>query len=539
MDRAFKDLASFLGARTRVLATLLAALLVFNGLVGVSRALSPEAAPATFAADDKLPPGAEQLADGRVRLADGTIVSPGAAKRLLDKTITPSKGPKVTPTKGQGVITQNVMGVTDTEIKIVYYWKEDRTKASPFLQGSAAEGANLDEALAFREYLKFINKHANDGTRFMGIPINLHGRKLVGQVIEVGNGDFSYAANAEKIAEEIKPFAALASHGGLSAYICPRLAQTGIFNLSTYDVGGRNGTLAQRTNGFCLGQGLPWERQVDLSIAFLKAHKTTSYGLQQQQRVYGVIYSEYPGMDYAAPKMIDKMRAAGVPIPANGVAKIPADLATSQTQARTIIDRMRKAGVNTLIMPEGNSPLNFTHAAEANGWDPDYFVWPCSGQDSSGMVRLFNAKQWEGAEGLSCYDPHFDSDAANDDTSRRTEWFKQYQEVHGTGSEPPAPAPLVYSSMAQLLAGITFAGRNLNTTTFNRSLDLVKGFRYDAINGISTDSRFFKVNIGTADRAFVADVGHVRWSGTASRPGGVVGRYLFLTEKRYGSTSAL
>jgi hypothetical protein len=533
VDRTLKDLTSFLSARTRVLATLVAATLVFNALAGVSRALEPGPERASFATDNNLPEGAEVLPDGRIRLKDGTIVSQKQARKLIDSGLaTPTKIPTITKSKAPTHIAQKVLGVTDTEIKIVYYWKEERTKASPALSGTAAEGANLDEALAFREYVKFINKHANDGTTFMGVPINLHGRKLVGEVVEVGSGDFSYAQNAERIAVEKKPFAAIASHGGISAYICPRLAQAGIFNLSTYDVGGKGGTLIDRTNGYCVGAGLSWERQVDVTMDYLKVHKSTTYGLTGDKRVYGVIYSEYPGMDYAAPKMIDKLRAAGIPIPADGVAKIPADLATSQTQARLIIDKMRKAGVNTLIMPEGNSPLNFTHASQANGWDPDYYVWPCSGQDSSGMVRLFNAAQWEGAEGLSCYDPHWDSDAANDDTSRRTEWFKQYQEMHGTGSEPPAPAPLVYSSMAQLLAGITFAGRDLNPLNFNRGLDLVKDFRYDAIAGKTTDPRYVMLRIGTPDRSFIGDVGHVRWSGSTQRAGGLAGKYLFLEDRR-------
>lgn len=536
MDQRLTSLTKFLAARSRVLATLIAASMLFNGLVVIGRAVRPDATTQATAPEGSLglPKGAVRLKDGSIRLADGTIVSTSQARKLAggDTKVIRKDGKKT----GVPGVVKKVMGVTDTEIKIVYYWKEERTKASPALSGTAAEGANLDEALAFREYVKFINKHANDGTRFMGIPINLHGRKLVGEVVEVGSGDFSYAQNAEKIAVEKKPFAAIASHGGISAYICPRLAQAGIFNLSTYDVGGKGGTLIERTNGYCVGAGLAWERQIDLTIAYLTKHKTTTYGLTSDKRAYGVIYSEYPGMDYAAPKMIDKLRAAGIPIAE--VAKIPADLATSQTQARTIIDKMKKAGVNTLIMPEGNTPLNFTHAAQANGWDPDYYVWPCSGQDSAGMVRLFNAAQWEGAEGLSCYDEHFDSDAANDDVSRKTEWFAQYQEMHGTESEPPAPAPLVYSSMAQLLAGITYAGRALTPLTFNRGLNLTKDFRYDGIKGVTTDRTKVLLRIGTADRSFIGDVGHVRWSATAERPGGVAGKYLFLEDKRYGSASA-
>ena len=300
-------------------------------------------------------------------------------------------------------------GVTDEEITVVYYWKGDRTRTSPYLTGTGAE-ANVDEAEAFRKLVDFINENADGGATLMGQPINLYGRRIKPVVVEAGQDAEAYAAAAERITREIKPMAAVAAHGSISAYLCPALARAGIHNLATYDL---SGGLTASTDGYCLPSGLTWEQQVELSEGYLLRDQRQNPG-----RVYGVVYAEYPGLVDSAPRMVERFRRAGINVAE--VASLSASLTTAQQQAPNVVARMRSKGVNTIVMPDAGAPLNFTHAAASAGYNPDYFVWPCSGQDTMGMVRLFNPTQWSRASGLTCYDQAFSSDLTNNDAMRQT-----------------------------------------------------------------------------------------------------------------------
>lgn len=526
-------LTTFLESNRRTLASIAAAVLLFNGLLAVSRGVDGQT-PAGLAGSDGLvdPSGAPIEPDAPVALApDGTPLPPGT---VVPGTVGPTlPGPdgqtpvEGVPPAGGGLVT----GVTDTEISVVYYWKGERTMTSPFVNGTGAEGQNLDESLAFDRYIEFINKHADGSATFMGHRIDLHGRRLVGQVLEAGNGDFSYSQTAKKITDQIKPFAAISSHGSLSAYICPDLATAGIFNISTYDLGGKGGTLADRTNGFCTPSGLTWERQVDLTIGYLKKHMHTKT-LLGEDRVYGVVYATYPGLKDVGPKMIERLKRAGIPVAADY--RLPPDLANAGTKGASAVDAMRNAGVNTVIMPDAGAPLTFTHAAEAARYSPDYYIWPCSGQDQSGMVRLFSPVQWENAEGLTCYDYEFNPDLTNNAKAERTEWWRDYQEMAGQNKTPPAPSPNVYFALWQLVVGVSGAGPDLTPETFKAALDDFKPYRYDAIQGRTNDPSNMWLNIDADDRSAIGDAGKLYWTNTERENGGATqGRYVYPEDRRY------
>lgn len=412
-------------------------------------------------------------------------------------------------------------GVTDEEVTVVYYWKGDRTRTSPYLAGSGAEG-NVDEAKAFRTLIDWIN--ANDGKgMLMGHPIDLHGRTLRGVVVEAGSSPEDYAATAERITEEIQPFVAVAAHGSISTYLCPALADAGIHNLATYDLGG---DLVASTDGYCMPSGLPWERQVDLTERYLVEQQAAD-----PTRVYGVVYAEYPELVDSAPRMVQRLRNAGVNIAE--VATVSASLTTAQQQAPNIIARMRAAGVNTVVFPDAGAPITLTHSAQAQGYQPDYYVWPCSGQDTMGMVRILNGANWDGAEGLTCYDEAFASDVRSNDAMKATEWYRAYQEIAGD-EEPPAPTPFVYQSLLPLVAGLHRAGPDLSLESWRGALAGFTPYRYDAVEGRTTDGTRMRIELGSADRAMIGDAIPVRYDASAREPGAPApGDYVFGDDTRW------
>jgi len=414
-------------------------------------------------------------------------------------------------------------GVTDKEITVVYYWRGDRTRTSPYIQGSGAEG-NVDEGDAFRKFIAYVNAHGGPGdtTTFMGLDFDLHGRTLKGVVLEAGQDAESYAAASEQIVSEIKPMVALTSTGSQSDYMCEPLAKAGIHNFGVYDL---RGNLAPSTGGYCTPAGIGFERQVDLSVAWLKRQQDAD-----PTRVYGLLYYEYPGLQQSAASIEKKMKAAGLNLAVT--ASMTASLTTSQGEAPAIINAFKGAEVNTVVMPDGGAPLTFTHAAQAQGYDPNYYVWPCSGQDTVGFVRLLNAAQWAGAEGLSCYDESYISDVNVNGPMRQTEWYAAYKEV-AAGDEPPAQSPFVYAAFLPLLQGVTDAGPDLNLENFRAGLDAFSPYRYDMIEGRTNHATRILIDYGAPSRMGVADAITVRWNSTRAYEGSAAGAYDFPEPKRF------
>ena len=426
-------------------------------------------------------------------------------------------------------------GVKGNEIVVAYYWKGDRTRTSPYLAGSGVD-ANLDEGQSFTTLIEYINRHADGGASLMGFPFDLHGRRLKGVVLEAGNSPEQYAAVGRRLVEEVKPAVAISAHGSLSAYVCPQLAAAGIHNFATFDVAP---DLVERTGGYCLPLGASWERQTRVTTSYLATRLSrVPYAGPEGDgpRRFGVIWGEHPGLVDSAPRFVEGLRQAGVDVGAT--ATMSPDLTEAQQQAGNVVAKMRAARVNTIVFPEGGAPLSFTQAAEAQQYRPDYYVWPCSGQDTTAMVRLFNAAQWDRAQGLSCYDSDFQTDLANDERTQRTQWYRQYKEV--SGDEPPASTGLVYQALLPLVAALTNAGGELTANeltvgAFRDGLDDFESYRYSGIDGRTEDPKRMLLDFDAPDRSMVGDFTEIAWSsGTVAEGSSVPGSYGYPDgEKRY------
>lgn len=424
-------------------------------------------------------------------------------------------------------------GVDGDEIVVAYYWKGDRTRTSPYLAGSGVD-ANLDEGQSFTTLVEYINRHADGGATLMGFPFDLHGRRLKPVVLEAGNSPEEYAAVARKLIDEVKPAVAISAHGSLSSYVCPQLAAAGIHNLATFDVAP---ALVERTGGYCLPLGASWERQTAVTTAYLAGRmgRTRYQGPEGVgARRFGVVWGEHPGLVDSAPEFVQDLRRAGVDVATT--ATMSPDLTEAQQQAGNVVARMRAAGVNTIVFPESGAPLSFTQAAEAQQYRPDYYVWPCSGQDLTAMVRLFNAAQWERAQGLSCYDIDFQTDLANDSHTRRTEWYRQYQSV--SGDEPPATTGLVYQSLLPLVVALTNSGGELTVGGFRGGMDDFDSYRYSATSGRTSDARRMLLDLDAGDRSLIGDFTEIAWSNRAVADGSnAPGTYEYPdNQKRYAAS---
>lgn len=520
--------------RAAAVAIPLAVLVLMIGLVLVTGGSRPDASTSPKTSDRAAKGFGEQLEVGES--APGTAApgatgsEPSSAGGSRAAAARAAGGATTIPEPKPGL---RLPGVEGNEILVAYYWKGDRTRTSPYLAGSGVD-ANLDEGQSFTTLIEYINRHADGGATLMGFPFDLHGKRLKGVVLEAGNSPEEYAAVARKLVEEVKPAVAISAHGSLSAYVCPQLAAAGIHNLSTFDV---SPGLVDRTGGYCLPLGASWERQTEVTTSYLagRLSKIAYTGPEGNgPRRYGVIWGEHPGLVESAPRFVEGLKRAGVDVAAT--ATMSPDLTEAQQQAGNVVARMNAAGVNTIVFPEGGAPLSFTQAAEAQQFRPDYYVWPCSGQDTTAMVRLFNPAQWDRARGLSCYDSHFQTDLANDGKTQRTEWYRQYREV--SGDDPPASTGLVYQSLLPLVAALTNSGGELTVGAFRDGLDDFDSYRYSGIDGRSEDARRMLLDFDSADRSLVGDFTEIAWnSGRTGEGSGVPGTYEYPDgEKRYASS---
>lgn len=370
------------------------------------------------------------------------------------------------------------------EIKVVMYWRED-SRSSQFLPPGAS-GETVDDAKAFDAMVKYINKHAKGSASLMGTQIGM-GNWIIKPTVVSMNDATGINTGTTKITKEIKPFAAITARGSLSTETCPAFAAAGIHNFATLHPYVPN--LQAAYNGFCIPNALSWDQQVDVTVNYMTWHRTikfTSVDRPDAQhscpsgcnRVYGFLYSAYPGLKDQGPKVaqllgIPEARRYELPVGLSTAAGPPSQAAQAKFSA---------AGVNTVIMPDGGSPLAFTTTVGAS-WRPDYYVWPCSGQDTTGYTRLLPTVQWDNAAGLTCYDDTFDADLTIDDGDRLTQWYKAFKEIY-PNDEAPSSAYLVYAALQPLVEGVSRLGnRDFTVENFRAALREFEPYRYNGVSG--------------------------------------------------------
>jgi hypothetical protein len=566
--RSFSSrIQTFLEPHLKILAGSIALLLMLNVMVMVkdSTASSPHGgspvaagAPSGAAAGNGANPGSS--APG-VASSSGALAGNGGGKGSISKLAKYKPGVYI---PGVGTVPYGIDFKTKT-IKLVYYWKGNRdTSGAAGSLGSSGQQGALDEADAFRRFVSYVNKHANDPvTRscttpttscFMGVPFNLHGFHIDEKclevkgdcIIEAGESQSGWNEAAQK-AVGLEPLAAISSHGGLSDNACPILADAKIFNPVTYNL---YPGLLEKTHGYCLPAGMAWEKQVNLTIPWLQKQNPTQYcetPATCKERKYGILFAEYPGEAGAVQGFVRQLLAAGINLAKSkstsgySVYSVSTSLTTAGTQQGSVVQKFVNDGVNTILAPDAGAPITFTHAAEGAHYFPDYYVWPCSGEDAEGQVRLYDPHQWTRATGLSCYDEQWRLDLTLDTNARSTQWFRQYREIACPGNpnctvDPPATSPLVYMGLMPVLVGLTAAGADITREKFFAGIANAEHYRYNAITGPTTNPSNFLLTLGDKeDGSQIGDVAKVAWNSAKRTDGNSTPGSYDYSQTRYKS----
>jgi hypothetical protein len=360
-------------------------------------------------------------------------------------------------------------GVTGNEIKVVI-WVGDPSK-DPVLAGQIiAAGASLDTntiKATWQGYIDIYNKM-----------LELYGRKISVEFFDgTGSGADTAAAKSDAIAIAAKkPFAVLGGPAQSTSVFSDELAHRGVVCVGTCAL-----AVPQRitTNnaGFIFTDGPSPEQSAMLTAEFIgkqagpgKAQFAGDDATKNKQRVYGVAHYDTPDGQYHAQFNTLKDALKKYKITPKADQSFFLDPAKSQENARTIITKMKTAGVTTVIYTgDPLTPAALTKEASAQDYHPEWIVGPTVLADTTFFGRTFDQEQWAHAFGIALVAGRVPQ-SENPNYTLYT-WFH--------GSPPPNNTyNVIVPTVSVLARGLTMAGQKLTPKTFQDGL-----FRYPPSGG--------------------------------------------------------
>ncbi len=364
-------------------------------------------------------------------------------------------------------------GVTGDEIKIVVY-TGDPTKDPLLACQIRAAGASLDVGPirdTWQGYVDIYNKI-----------FEMYGRKIsVEFYLATGPGSDTTAAKADAIAiAEKKPFAVLGGPAQSTTVFADELAHRGVVCLGTCALAMPE-KITDANKPYVITDTLSPEQSAQLTAEFVgkqagkgKAQYAGDEATKTKKRVYGIVHYDTPDGQYQG--LFDSLKSGlkkyGITPKADQSFFL--DLSRAQENARTIVTKMKDAGVTTVIYTgDPLTPGAVTKEATAQDFHPEWIVGPTVLADTSIFARTFDQEQWAHAFGVALV-PGRTTETINAS-------YYLYNWFHGT-PPPNNTYGVISPSVAEFARGVMLAGPKLTPDTFRDGL-----FRYppsggDAIN---------------------------------------------------------
>jgi len=365
------------------------------------------------------------------------------------------------PTKSNGGATYQ--GITATTIKIAQYVGQNDPLQQALVAGA---GASTDPAAYQKTAVGFLNAFASQ--------IEMYGRKL--DIVPVkatgGPADQTAAiADATKIIQEVKPFAVIGGPQEAPVF-WQRIAKAHILCI---------GTCATADSEAHINADAPYvwpaaispEQSDDLTAEMIckqLANKDAVYAgdasMHSKPRVWGYIQAQTTQGQFNARNQrffAEVKSKCGVTIAAQSTYTF--DVSQAQEIARTIVNKMKAAGVTSVIIStDPLIPANFTKEATAQNYFPEWVIGPTVLADTTLFARTYDQKQWAHALGIGL--PPARGPRSESTSYYLYKWF--------TGQEPPANGQQIpYGDVSIFMTGVHLAGPDLTPETFKEGL-----FRY-------------------------------------------------------------
>jgi hypothetical protein len=349
-------------------------------------------------------------------------------------------------------------GVTATTITVAVY------QAAPDLlqEATLATGASPDlpgqNAQTLRDYVDYFQAHYQTYGRTV---------RLVNVDASGGASDDAAAkADAIRVATEVKAFASFGGPTQTDAY-AQELAARHVLCIGCAT--GATDAAVRAEAPFVWGIQPSPEQQNVLTAEYigkqLRGGNASFAGpaLRSRPRVFGLVAYDTPTGSFG-PVRDDLLRhLAGYGVSVATTATYTLDISQAQEIARTLVTRLKGAGVTTVILDtDPFAPLFLTKEATSQGWFPEWVVTGSVLTDTAAIARLYPPDQWVHAFGLS------------ELPGRVNELHSDPFAVHmwQFGTKPPAEGnyPLIYPNPLMLFTGIHLAGPDLTPASFRDAM---------------------------------------------------------------------
>jgi hypothetical protein len=186
--------------------------------------------------------------------------------------------------------------------------------------------------------------------------------------------------------------------------------------------------------------------------------------------VYGILHYNTPDGQYTGLFNSLKSGLKKYGITAKADQSFFLDLSRAQEIARTVITKLKDAGVTTVIYTgDPVMPGSFTKEATAQDWHPEWVIGPTVLADTAIFARTFDQDQWAHAFGVALTPGRVPQDINRS--------YYLYRWFHG--SPPPNNTyGVINPSVLEFARGVMMAGPKLTPKTFRDGL-----FRYPPSGG--------------------------------------------------------
>ena len=370
--------------------------------------------------------------------------------------------PCVEPWKGTNNGGNTAPGVTKDTITVALYQAQPDDLQQSFFEKSGSDESLAQEAATTQQYVDFFSAHYElSGRRVKLVTIKASGPP---------DDDAAAKADAIKVATQIHAFASFGGPGQTSAY-AKELAVRGVLCVGDCVIGEPQVFLDHNSPYVWPTLASPeqatrhWAAFVGTQLAGDLASHAGDTALQSKTRVFGVVhYDDTTGTFGRSVREFEQQLRAYKVKPAVTVG-YSLDLNTAQSQARTLIARMKDAGVTSVILAgDPVFPLFLTQQATAQGFFPEWVVLGYAFTDTAVFGRQYDQQQWSHAFGVSLL-PARTTESA-DELANLLTWQTGQRPIASTYREL-VQAPLLF------FTGVHLAGPDLTAANFRAGL-----FRY-------------------------------------------------------------
>ncbi|HWW53162.1 MAG TPA: ABC transporter substrate-binding protein, partial [Acidimicrobiales bacterium] len=362
-------------------------------------------------------------------------------------------------------------GVTATTITVAIYRAAPDLLQAGLLASGGASDSSQDSATTLENYVKYFQAHYETYGRTV---------KLVTVDASGGSSDDAAAkADAIRVATEIKAFASFGGPAETDAY-ARELAARHVLCIGCST--GLSDATIRSLAPYIWGLPPSPEQQNLLTAQYigkrLKGATASHAGqaLQHKQRVFGLLAYDTPAGAFGPVRdhLAATLASYGVPLAAVGTYTL--DVSQAQELARTLITKMKGAGVTSIILQtDPFGPVFLTKEATSQGYFPEWIVTGTVLTDTSVFARLYDQSQWQHAFGLS--------ELPGRVKEVDIEPYRIYQWQFAAAPPASSTYDLIYENPLIFFTAVHLAGPDLTAASFRDAL-----FSYPVSGGGPTNA---------------------------------------------------